>query len=167
ATFGESATALRTAVHKAIAGVTGDIEDFHFNRSVARIHELANVVGGFEPADDADLWAQREALESLILLVNPMMPHLAEELWSKLGHATILAESPWPVADERWLVADTVTVAVQVNGKRRGEIELGRGADNGEAEAAALELDAVKRVLDGRAPRRVIVVPDRIVNVVA
>ncbi|MEZ5836061.1 MAG: leucine--tRNA ligase [Geminicoccaceae bacterium] len=156
-------TNLRRLVHRTIDGVTGELERLHFNKAVALVRELSNAIENHSGNGPV----VREALEALVLLVNPMMPHLAEELWSKLGHATILAESPWPVADERWLVADTVTVAVQVNGKRRGEIELGRGADNGEAEAAALELDAVKRVLDGRAPRRVIVVPDRIVNVVA
>ena len=103
----------------------------------------------------------------LVRLVNPMMPHLAEELWERLGHAQILAGTAWPEADEAWLVSDTVTIAVQVNGKRRGEIEVARGAKASVAEAAALDLDTVRRILDGKAPRKVIVVPDRIVNVVA
>ena len=95
-----------------------------------------------------------------------MTPHLAEELWQRIGHATLLAQSPWPTARAEWLVADTVTIAVQVNGKRRGEIVLPPGRPDDEAAAAALTEPNVQRAVAGRAPRRVIVVPDRLVNVV-
>jgi len=164
--FGEQAMALRAAVHKAIDGVTGDIEAFHFNRSVARLHELANVVGGFAPADAADRWAQREALESLMLLVNPMMPHLAEEMWQTLGHTTLAADAPWPVADPALIVEDTVTLAVQVNGKLRAKLAMARDAAKGDVEAAALADENVQRAIGEMSLRKLIVVPNKIVNIV-
>ena len=95
-----------------------------------------------------------------------MMPHLAEELWQRLGHERLLAETAWPVADPAWLAAEEVTVAVQVNGKRRAEIRLVPGAARAAAREAALADEAVQRAMGGKPPRRVIVVPDKIVNVV-
>ena len=164
--FGQAATDLRSAVHKTIHGVTGDIEAFHFNRSVARIHELANAVGGFAPDDAADRWAQREALESLTLLVNPMMPHLAEEMWHTLGHEGLAADAPWPVADPALVVEDTVTMGVQVNGKMRAKLALARDASRETVEAAALADDNVQRAIGDLAVRKLIVVPNKIVNIV-
>ena len=95
------------------------------------------------------------------------MPHLAEECWARLGYNTMLAEQPWPTVDEALLVDDTITIAVQVNGKRRGELTVARTAEKSEVEEAALALEPVARALDGKAPKKVIVVPQRIVNVVA
>ena len=166
AAFGADATALRQAVHRTVAGVTGDIEAFHFNRAVARIHELANVVGGFAPADAADRWAQREALESLMLLVNPMMPHLGEELWAMLGGEGLAADAPWPVADPALVEQRTVTVAVQVNGKLRATLELPRDVAKAEAEGAALADDNEQRAIGGLTVRKLVVVPNKIVNIV-
>ncbi|MCI0430155.1 MAG: leucine--tRNA ligase, partial [Rhodospirillales bacterium] len=97
--FGQEALALRRATHKTIAAFTDDLERFRFNRAVARIHELANAIGDFAPAEPADQWALREALETVAILAQPMMPHLAEELWERLGHRTLLAEGAWPEAD--------------------------------------------------------------------
>jgi leucyl-tRNA synthetase len=112
-------------------------------------------------------WALRQALEALTRLIGPMMPHLAEELWRRLGHGQLLVETPWPEADRRLTVDDSVTIAVQVNGKLRATIELPRDVAQAVAEAAALAEDAVQRALAGKAPRKVIIVPNRIVNVVA
>jgi len=95
------------------------------------------------------------------------MPHLAEELWQRLGHGTLLAETAWPVADPKLVIDDVATVAVQVNGKLRATIELPRDCDKAEAERAALAEPAVVKALDGKPPKKVIVVPNRIVNVVA
>jgi leucyl-tRNA synthetase len=95
-----------------------------------------------------------------------MLPHLAEELWERLGHRTLLADTAWPVADPAWLVADSVTLAVQVNGKRRGEIRVPAGSDEVLVREQALADEAVIRAMAGKSPRRVIIVPDRIVNVV-
>jgi leucyl-tRNA synthetase len=164
--FPDEAMALRRAAHKAIAGVSADIEAFHFNKAVARLYELANTIDAVEPGDAATCWALREALEIFVRLAGPMTPHFAEELWQALGHRALLADSPWPLAEDALLVDDTVTVAVQVNGKLRGTVQLPKDAARDAAEQAALALPEVGRALDGKAPRRVIVVPNRIVNVV-
>jgi leucyl-tRNA synthetase len=156
---------LRRATHRAIAAVTEDLEALRFNRAVARIYELANAI----TAADAGVpgAVRREALEALVLLTGPMMPHLAETCWNSLGHSDLVVDTPWPKADPALVHSDMVTIAVQVNGKRRGEITVARTAEQTSIEAAALALDGVVRALDGKPPRRVIVVPERIVNVVA
>jgi leucyl-tRNA synthetase len=133
---------------------------------VARLYELANTIGGVEAKDPATGWALREALEIFVRLIGPMTPHLAEELWQALGHERLLAEEPWPVADPALLVDDTVTVAVQLNGKLRGTLQLAKDAAREVAEKAALALPEIVRGLDGKSPKRVIVVPNRIVNIV-
>ncbi len=164
-----SALALRRASHKAIAAVTEDIEQFRFNRAVARVHELANAVADFDardPADPGERWALREALESLVRLIGPMMPHLAEELWRTLGHDTLLVDEAWPEADSELLVDDTVTVAVQVNGKLRATIELPLDAEDQAAQDQALAEPAVQRAMGERAARKIIVVKNRVVNIV-
>ena len=164
--LGPDAKALKRAVHRTIAQVTLELERLHFNKAVALVRELSNAIEGFEPANDAERGLLREALETTVLLLGPMVPHLAEELWQALGHDGLLVETRWPSADAAWLATDTVTMAVQVNGKRRAEIELPRGSSAGEAEALALADAAVQRALEGKAPRRVVVVQDKIVNVV-
>ena len=164
--FGATAAGLRQIVHKAIDGVTGDIEAFHFNRSVARIHELTNAIGDFKADDAGDGWAHREALETLIVLSGPMMPHLAEEMWKALGHEGLLADAAWPVADASLIVEDSVTIAVQVNGKMRAKLELPRDGDRDAIEAAAMADDNVQRAMAGLTVRKVIVVPNKIVNIV-
>jgi leucyl-tRNA synthetase len=161
-----AATLLKRAVHRTIAGVTDQLERFHFNKAVALIRELSNQIEGFDVDDPAAPALLREGLETLILLLGPMVPHLAEELWQRLGHQALVAETAWPKADAAWLVEDRVTVAVQVNGKLRATITLPRGSDQATAEAAALAEANVIRGIGDKAPRRIIVVPDRIVNVV-
>jgi leucyl-tRNA synthetase len=160
-----AALELRRTVHRAIHDMTGDLEGFRFNRGVARLYELVNALGAFK-ADAASGAALREAYETLALLIAPMMPHLAEECWAALGHKEMIVHAAWPKADPSLVVSDTVTLAVQVNGKRRDEITLAKSATNAEAEAAALALDSVVRALDGKTPKKVIVVPGRIVNIV-
>jgi len=155
---------LRRAMHRAVAAVTEDLNALRFNRAVAQVYTLANALSA---AGEVNAAVRREALEGLVLMIGPMMPHLAETCWEALGHATLVAMAHWPVADKRLVVSDTVTIAVQVNGKRRGEIEIAREADEESVKAAALAVDAVQRALEGKVPRRVILVPGRIVNVVA
>ena len=167
AQFSEKALGLRRSLHKAIKAISEDIERFHFNKAVARIYGLSNELQGFEPSSGDEGWAGREALESLALLIGPMMPHLAEELWRRLGHESLLADQPWPEADASLLTEDSVTIAVQVNGKLRATIELPRDCDKTEAENKALAAEGVQRILEGKAPRKVIVVPNRVVNIVA
>jgi leucyl-tRNA synthetase len=138
-----------------------------FNVAVAQIYELSNTLSEtFNRSGDDLAWAQREAIELLTQMIGPMMPHLGEECWARLGYNTLLAEQPWPKAEPALLVDDTVVIAVQVNGKRRAELMVSRTAENGEVEAAAMALDSVVRALEGRKPKKVIVVPQRIVNVV-
>ena len=134
---------------------------------MARLYELANSIDSVKAAgDDSAKWALREALEIFVRLIGPMTPHLAEELWQELGHTALLADAPWPAAEAALLVDDTVTVAVQANGKLRGTIQLAKDAPKDVAEKAALALPEIVRALEGKIPKRVIVVPNRIVNVV-
>ena len=167
-TIGSAAEDVLKAVHKTIDGVSQDLEKFHFNKAVARIRELTNAVEGLkETGPDAE-WVRRQGLEALTLMVAPMTPHLAEALWHELGHdGSLVADTAWPTADAAYLVDDTVTVAVQVNGKLRGTVDLPKDCPQDVAKDAALALDKVQLVLEGKEPRKVIVVPNRIVNVVA
>ena len=165
-TFTDAAMALRRAAHKSIAGISTDIEAFHFNKAVARLYEFANIIDSAKAEDESATWALREALEIFVRLIGPMTPHLAEELWGALGHKSLLADSPWPLPDDALLVDDTVTVTVQLNGKLRGTIALAKDAPKDVAEKTALALPELARGLDGKTPKRVIVVPNRIVNVV-
>ncbi|MDE2109564.1 MAG: leucine--tRNA ligase [Alphaproteobacteria bacterium] len=158
-----AALELRRAAHRAIAAVTEDLASLRFNRAVAQIYAFANAISGA----DAPGAVRREALETLVLLIGPMMPHLAESCWEALGHRQFVANTPWPAADAALTASDTVTIAVQVNGKLRGTIEVAKDADKTATEKAAFALDTVARALDGKAPRKVIVVPNRIVNIVA
>jgi leucyl-tRNA synthetase len=159
--------ALRRATHKTIAAVTDDIDKFRFNRAVARIRELSNALESVAiEAPDAGA-VLREGLEMVTRLLGPMMPHLAEEMWQHLGHGEMLADVPWPVADAELARDEQVTIAVQVNGKLRATLDFPRDAAANEVEEAALALPQVTRILDGKAPRKVVVVPNRIVSVVA
>ncbi|HVZ04940.1 leucine--tRNA ligase [Hyphomicrobium sp.] len=165
--FGPDALELRKAAHRALDQVGKAIEALRFNVAVANIHEFSNVLQAVLTRNEPDLaWAAHEAGALLATMIGPMMPHLAEECWARLGYNTLLANEPWPVADPDLLVDDQVTIAVQVNGKRRDELVVSRTAKSEEVEAAALKLDSVIRALEGRTPKKVIVVPQRIVNVV-
>ena len=167
-TMSDAAAKLQRATHKTLHQVGQNIEGLRFNVAVAQIYELVNLVQSSIDKTDSGLeWARREAVELLVQMIGPMMPHLAEECWARLGYHTLLAEQPWPAADQALLVDDTITIAVQVNGKRRAELTIARSAGQSEVEAAALALDPVVRAMDGKPPKKVIVVPQRIVNVVA
>ena len=166
ASFTEDELALRRAAHQALAAAGEDFEHLRFNRAVARVYELAHAISAFNGADESGNWVRREALERLVQIVGPMMPHLAEECWAALGHGTPLSGSEWPVADKALLVEDSVTIAVQVNGKRRDELTIARDADKETVERAALALDKVEKALDGKPVRKIIVVPGKIVNIV-
>ena len=163
----EALLAIRRGVHKAIDLVTRDLEDFRFNRSVARIHELVNLLADFNDAGEDAAWVRREAYEAMIRLAAPMMPHLAEALWDHIGYETLVADSAWPAAEAALILDDVITMAVQVKGKTRGTIELPRDAPQQDAEAAALALPSVLAAIGGRPIRKIVFVPNRIVNVVA
>lgn len=172
ATSGE-ATAVSKAAHKALKAVSEDIEKLAFNRAIARIYELVNAIAA-PAADIADgkgdaalKAAMREAVEILTHLIAPFMPHLAEECWTTIGGEGLVSESPWPAFDAALVVDNEFTYPVQINGKKRGDLTIARDADQASVEKAALALESVQKALDGKAPRKVIVVPQRIVNVVA
>jgi leucyl-tRNA synthetase len=170
AAIGPDALAIRKAAHGALDKVATGIEKLHFNVCLAYIREFSNTLGETlarpeQPSPDL-AWAVREAAVILVQLFAPMMPHLAEESWQLLGQPGLVSEAPWPQIERDLLVEDTVTLVVQVNGKKRGEVTVASGAQNPEIEAAVLALDAVKQALGGKAVRKVIIVPMRIVNVV-
>jgi leucyl-tRNA synthetase len=162
---------IRRSAHRTLDRVTRALEDLRFNTAVAFIYAEANFLeAAVRDAREASAPARaalREAGDMLVQMFAPMMPHLAEECWAALGHRTLVAEAAWPVLDPALLVEATVTLPVQVNGKKRADVTVARDAGETDIEAAVLQLDAVRRALAGRAPKKVIVVPQRIVNVVA
>jgi leucyl-tRNA synthetase len=170
--FSRAAAEIRQAAHGALAKIEDDIERLRFNLCVATIYELANTlaaaVGAIEGREvDEDLrFAFAEAGDMLVHGFAPMMPHLAEACWEVLGHRKLVARSPWPVADRSLIVATHMTLPVQVNGRKRADLTIERDADGKTVEAAALALDAVRRAMDNRPAKKVIIVPQRIVNVV-
>ncbi|MBU3993625.1 MAG: leucine--tRNA ligase [Alphaproteobacteria bacterium] len=147
---------------QAVAAVAEDIAALSFNKAVARIYELTNAI------EKAPLSASRaQAIRTLLLLVGPMMPHLAEEAWAAIGEPGLIAEAAWPAVDPALLVDDEVTIAIQVNGKLRDTQTVSKGAEKAVLEALALANPKVQAALSGGSPKKVIVVPDRLVNVVA
>ena len=149
-------------LHRTIAGIGEDIEALSFNKAVAKIYELTNAI------EKAASSASRDtAIRTLVRLVAPMTPHLAEEGWRALGESSMVANAPWPTADPALLIEDEVTIAVQINGKLRDTVATAKGASKADLEALALSSDKVARQLDGVPPKKIIVVPDRLVNIVA
>jgi len=161
-----SAGDLERLTHKTISAVTDDLEKFHFNKAVARIRELSNAIDSVQANDPGAAWVLRYATEVLTVLVGPLMPHLAEEMWLQLGHTEMIALTPWPVADPSKMQEDTVTIAVQINGKLRGTLEIAKDADKESVEQSALMLDNVRSYIGDKDVRKIIVVPNKIVNVV-
>ncbi|MGO9133635.1 MAG: leucine--tRNA ligase [Methylovirgula sp.] len=170
--FSDEAMEVRKAAHGALIKVEEDISRLRFNRAVAHIYDLTNklsaAIGLIDEPDIApDLaYALREAADIFVRLFAPMMPHLAEECWARLGHQLLVAESPWPIADKALIVEDMMELPVQVNGKKRADLIIARTADVATIEAAVLALEAVQRALEGRPVKKIIIVPQRIVNVV-
>ena len=157
---------LRRTAHKSIKGVAFAIDGFQMNKAVALIREYSNAIEKFKPASDSDKAVLREALEILVQLINPVMPHLAEELWTILGHDTMLVDTNWPQADENLLAGETVTIGVQINGKVRAQITLPKDASKEEFEKEALAQDNIIKAIEGKQIRKTIVVPGKIVNLV-
>ena len=149
-------------LHQTIAGIAVDIEALAFNKAVAKLYELVNAIERAEPSASRDT-----AIATLMRLVAPMAPHLAEEAWAAAGNDGLIAEAAWPEVDPILLVEDEVTIAVQINGKLRDTLVMAKGTPRETVEAAALASDKIIRILEGKAPRKVIVVPDRLVNLVA
>ncbi len=157
---------LERVVHKTVKAVGESIERWRFNSAVAHIRELSNALGAAGTSGPGEAWMLRHGYETLLRLIEPVTPHLAEETWSRLGYTDYLCNMPWPTFDESLVNDDTVTVGVQVNGKLRGTLEIRRDLVEDEVKSLALKLNNVQRVLGEQYPRRIIVVPNRIVNVV-
>ena len=153
-------------IHKTIASVSDDLDKFHFNKAIARIRELTNILESFDESEAGASWVLRHGFETLVCLIGPMMPHIAEELWQHLGHDTILANTPWPDVNTDFLFENNSTIAVQINGKLKGTITLPRGCKGKEAEKAAMALPKIAETVKNKAVKKIIVVPDRIINVV-
>jgi leucyl-tRNA synthetase len=166
--FSKEAIKLRQITHKTIAGVTEDYERFHFNRSVARLYELTNAISAYEIEEvvAGNSWAKREAIETLILLLNPMTPHLAEEMWKKLGHKVLLVDTRWPRANSLLASDDIVTIAIQVNGKLRGKLDIKAGSKEMKVQEAARNVTNVSSTISNRPIKKVIFVKDKLVNFV-
>jgi leucyl-tRNA synthetase len=159
---GEGDEDLLRAMHKTIFDVTNGIESFGFNAAIAKLYAFTNTLA----KSGASHTAQRRAIMVLAQLMSPMTPHLAEDIWAHQGGEGLIADAPWPTADEAMLVEDTVTLPIQINGKRKSEIVVARDASKEEVEKIALADDAVLKALAGGQPKKLIVVPGRIVNVV-
>jgi len=159
---------LRRQVHETIAKVGDDYgRRQSFNTAIAALMELLNAVTKFDDASDQGRAVRHEAFESIVLLLNPITPHASHALWQALGRAeTLVDDQPWPRADPAALVREAVTLAVQVNGKLRGTIEVAVAAGKDEIEKLALAQPKVAELLAGNAPKKVIVVPGKIVNIV-
>ncbi|MEM6479423.1 MAG: class I tRNA ligase family protein, partial [Pseudomonadota bacterium] len=162
ATGGEGDTALLREMHKCIRDVTNGIESFGFNAAIARLYAFTSVLA----KSKAGPTAQREAVMTLAKLMAPMTPHLAEDIWAHQGGEGLISAAPWPVADEAMLVEDSVTLPIQINGKRRDEITVPKDITKDALEKLVMDSEAVTRALGGGAPKKLIVVPGRIVNVV-
>ena len=168
---GPEILAIRKLTHKTVKNVGEEIEGLRFNRAVAQIYELTNGLAKFLPQvaaapNEVNLAALREGVEHLVQIVAPMMPHLAETCWAALGKQGLVADASWPSVDPELLIEDSVTLAVQVNGKLRSTIELPVGSPRDTIERLVLSLEPIARMLDGKPPKKLIIVPDRIVNVV-
>ncbi|WP_375398485.1 leucine--tRNA ligase [uncultured Sphingomonas sp.] len=154
--------ALDRKLAQTIAGVAADIEALSFNKAIAKLYELVNAIDKAAPSASRAI-----AVRTLVRLVAPMTPHLAEQAWAAMGEAGLVADAAWPDHDPALLVEDEVTIAIQVNGKLKDTITLAKGLSKADIEAAALASDRIIRLLDGQRPKKVIVVPDRLVNLVA
>jgi leucyl-tRNA synthetase len=168
-----SALDLERLIHKAIKAVSESIERWRFNSAVAQLRELSNALGALQAqtqgqaAGPGEAWMLRRGYEVLLRMLEPMTPHIAEEIWERLGHNGFLCDVPWPEFDAALVTDETITIGVQVNGKLRGTIEIARDSAEETVRETALAIESVQKILAGNPPRRVIVVPNRIVNVVA
>jgi leucyl-tRNA synthetase len=170
--FSEKARGVRRKTHQTIAKITSDFEHLHLNTSVAALMELFNELSDFNAdpgsASDADVFVVREALEALVIMLAPFAPHVAEEMWEGLGHGNgLLGEVPrWPVADPELARREELEIPIQVNGKLRSRVIVAPGVSEGELRQSALADERVRALINGREIVKVIVVPERLVNVV-
>jgi len=157
---------LKRQIHQTINLVTNDLEQFGYNQAIARLRTLFNVLEGLSSLESYQPSLIRECIQTIIQLFNPMIPHICEELWEKLGHTISLAQTSWPIADANYLVNDDITVAIQVNGKLRATLQVNRDIDQDTLHHLALNLENVKRALDAITIRRVVYIPQKVLNIV-
>jgi leucyl-tRNA synthetase len=162
----EKAITVYRKIHQTRKQVAEDIDAFHMNKAVARIREMSNEISTLDIQKSDEAWVAREGYTTLAQVISPITPHLAEEIWSMLGMAGLVANSSWPIADESMVAEDTITIGVQINGKLKATITLPKGADKVMTENVAMANDDVKRAIQGKDVKKVIIVPDRIVSVV-
>jgi len=168
ATLGDDARALRRKLHETIRKVTDDVgRRYTFNTAIAAVMELCNALGRFQGDDAAARAVRQEALEAVVLMLQPITPHLSHRLWQQLGGEGAAVDAPWPAVDESALARSELELVVQVNGKLRSRLAVAADADRAAIEAAALADENVQRFIAGKTVRRVVVVPGRLVNVVA
>jgi len=168
ATLDDAQKVIRRAIHAAIKQASTDVGQFHkFNTAIAQVMTVMNVLEKAPQATEQDRALLQEGLEAVTLLLAPITPHISHELWQQLGHAGSVIDAAWPSVDEQALVQDTITLVVQVNGKLRGQVEMPAAASREEVEAAARSNENVLRFIDGLTIRKVIVVPGKLVNIVA
>lgn len=164
--FGDSALKLRGQVHKTLRDVAGDIEKFHYNKYMARLRELMNAIESFDAQDTADHWALGEAVKILLQIMNPALPHIAEEIWAQLGFKTMLAHEPWPEADPSLLVDNLIILPIQVNGKTRATVEVHPDVPEDELQSLVLTLSGIQSHVMDKPLKKFIYVPRKIINVV-
>jgi len=164
--FSEKALDLRKLTHRTISHVTQDIEKFHFNRYIARLREFSNAIETYTASDASELWALYEALHTLVILLSPALPHLAEALWAELGHPPFVANQPWPKTDPNLLQEESVTIAIQLNGKMRGTLDISPRLGADEVKSLILDLPSIQTHVQDRPLKKFIYVPGKIANVV-
>jgi leucyl-tRNA synthetase len=163
----DAGKALRRQVHETIAKVGDDVgRRYTFNTAIAAVMELLNALGRFEDDSSQGRAVMQEALEAVVLMLAPIVPHACHALWRELGHGEPVIDAAWPEADDGALARDEVKVVVQVNGKLRGHVSVAADADRAAVERAAMAVENVRRFIDGQSVRRVIVVPGKLVNIV-
>ena len=162
----EPAKTLIKTTHQTIASISADIERFRFNRAVAALHSLSNAISSCAADTPAQNWARRFGVEILARLLAPIAPHIAEEMWHQLGHSELLANKAWPEADATWLTTESIAMPVQINGKLRATLTIAPDSDPERIKAEALKLDGIQKHLGTDTPKKIIVVPNRIVNLV-
>jgi len=165
------AVEIRKSTHRGLLKIEENYEKLRFNTAIAEVRKLANginqIIGNMEaPPSDEEALALREAADFLVISFSPVMPHLAEECWCRLGNGNMISVTSWPTADAALAREDTIIIPIQINGKKRAEITVLRNIDSASLEEIALKLEIVKKALDGRRPKKIIIVPQRIVNVV-
>ena len=165
-TLDEPAKTLIKTTHQTIASISADIERFRFNRAVAALHSLSNAISTCTADTPAQNWARRFGVEILARLLAPIAPHIAEEMWHQLGHSELLANKAWPEADATWLETASIAMPVQINGKLRATLTIAPDSDPEHIKAEALKLDSIQKHLGTDTPKKIIVVPNRIVNLV-